>query len=72
MFTDLVMPGGTSGTELAQAARQRMPGLRILFTSGYTRDAAVHGGKLGSGMKFVAKPYTLDVLAAKVREALAD
>jgi signal transduction histidine kinase/DNA-binding response OmpR family regulator len=69
LFTDVVMPA-MSGRELSDAARAIRPHLKILYTSGYTRNAIVHGGRLDPGVQIVAKPFTFDTLSAKVREML--
>jgi PAS domain S-box-containing protein len=72
LFTDIVMPGGLTGRQLAEEARRRRPNLRALFTSGYTENAVVHHGRLDEGVIFLAKPYRRDDLAAKIRAALDD
>lgn len=69
LFTDVVMPG-MDGRRLAEQARARRPGLRLLFTTGYTRDAIAHDGRLDPGVALLAKPFTPDASAAKVREVL--
>ncbi|MEE2794371.1 MAG: PAS domain S-box protein [Pseudomonadota bacterium] len=69
LFTDVVMPD-MSGSELATQAQLRQPELRVLFTSGYTRNAMLHGGRLESGVDFVAKPFTAEHLAQRLRDAL--
>ncbi|KEY97991.1 chemotaxis protein CheY, partial [Sphingomonas sp. BHC-A] len=69
LFTDVVMPG-INGRDLADRARASRPGLKILYTTGYTRNAIVHNGMLDPGVSFLAKPFTLDQLAAKVRQVL--
>jgi CheY-like chemotaxis protein len=69
MFTDVVMPE-VNGAKLAQEARRRRPDLRILFTTGYTRNAVVHNGTLDPGVELIGKPFTIEELAAKVREVL--
>ena len=70
LLTDVVMPV-MSGPALAEAARARRPDLRILFTSGYTRDALVHDGRLDEGVDLLLKPFTLDTLARRLQAALA-
>jgi CheY-like chemotaxis protein len=69
LFTDVVMPGMT-GRELADEARQLQPGLRVLYTSGYTRNAIVHGGRLDAGVEMIAKPFSYSALAQKIRDVL--
>jgi PAS domain S-box-containing protein len=69
LFTDVVMPAMT-GRELADAARKRQPHLRALYTSGYTRNAIVHAGRLDPGVDMIAKPFTFEALAEKVRDVL--
>lgn len=70
LFTDVVMPGGMNGRELAQAARLLRPALPVLFTSGYTENAIVHHGRLDRGVSLLSKPYRRQELAAKVRQVL--
>lgn len=70
LFTDVVMPGGMGGRELADAARELHPDLKVLFTSGYTENSIVHHGRLDQGVKLLSKPYRREQLAAKVREVL--
>jgi signal transduction histidine kinase/CheY-like chemotaxis protein len=69
LFTDMVMPGMT-GRELADSAVERLPGLKVLYTTGYTRNGIVHGGKLKAGVELLPKPFTADQLARKVRSVL--
>ena len=66
LFTDVVMPD-VNGAKLADEARRRRPNLKVLFTTGYTRNAVVHNGVLDSGVEMISKPFTLDALAVKVR-----
>jgi len=70
LFTDVIMPGGPNGPELARLARQRLPGLPVLYTSGYTENAIVHQGRLDPGIHLLEKPYHREQLARKVRNAL--
>ena len=69
LFTDVVMPD-INGKKLADEAVRRRPGLKVLFTTGYTANAVVHSGVLDTGVNFISKPFTLDQLAAKVRAVL--
>ena len=69
LLTDVVMPG-MSGRELADQARAAWPEMQVLFTTGYARNAIVHGGRLDPGVELLPKPFTYDALAAKVREVL--
>lgn len=70
LFTDVVMPGGMNGKQLADAAQLRQPSLKVLFTSGYTEDAIVHQGRLDPGVNLLGKPYRRAELVAKVRQVL--
>ncbi|GAC1667470.1 MAG: hypothetical protein NVS9B2_09040 [Steroidobacteraceae bacterium] len=69
LFTDVVMPD-VNGAKLAAEARRRWPNLKILFTTGYTRNAVVHNGVMDPGVEMIGKPFTLDALAAKLRLVL--
>ena len=71
LFTDVVMPGPVRSTELARKAVERQPGMAVLFTSGYTENAIVHGGRLDEGVELLSKPYTREALARRVRHLLA-
>ncbi|HEX6011017.1 MAG TPA: response regulator, partial [Geminicoccaceae bacterium] len=70
LFTDVRLPGGMNGRQLADAARALRPGLPVLFTTGYARNAIVHGGRLDPGLQLINKPFTRAALAAKLREVL--
>ena len=72
LFTDVVMPGPLRSPELARRARQIIPGIAVLFTSGYTENAIVHGGRLDAGVELLGKPYTREALARKIRHVLAN
>jgi PAS domain S-box-containing protein len=72
LFTDVVMPGGMGGRDLAEAAQNLRPGIAVLFTSGYTENSIVHNGMLDSGIRLLSKPYRRQQLAAKIRDALAE
>ena len=67
LFTDIVMPGGMNGRQLANEAVRRRPGLKVLFTTGYTRNAIVHHGRLDPGVEMIGKPFTFQELAARIR-----
>lgn len=69
LFTDVVMPE-MSGRQLADLARKGHPHLKVLFTTGYTRDAIVHNGVVDPGTAFLPKPFTLDQLALKVQQVI--
>lgn len=70
LFTDVVLPGGMTGAEIAAQVRARQPGVKVLFTTGYARNAIVHHGRLDAGVQLLVKPFTFSDLAAKVRETL--
>jgi signal transduction histidine kinase/DNA-binding response OmpR family regulator len=70
LFTDVVMPGSMRSPELAAKARERIPHVAVLFTSGYTENAIVHGGRLDPGVELLSKPYTREALARKIRHVL--
>ena len=72
LFTDVVMPGPVRSPELARRAKDIKPGLGVLFTSGYTQNAIVHGGRLDSGVELLPKPYTREALARKIRHVLGN
>ncbi|CAL8480732.1 PAS domain S-box protein [Caballeronia sp. S22] len=70
LFTDVVMPGTMRSTELAKLATRMLPHLKVLFTSGYTQNAIVHGGRLDEGVHLLSKPYSREQLASKIRRML--
>ncbi|WP_202325832.1 CHASE3 domain-containing protein [Mesorhizobium sp. 113-3-9] len=69
LFTDIVMPV-MNGRKLAEEAVARQPGLKVIFTTGFTRNAVVHNGVLDHDVHFLAKPFTIEQLGAKLREVL--
>jgi PAS domain S-box-containing protein len=71
LFTDVVMPGPIGSRELARQAQALLPGIRILYTSGYTENAVIHHGRLDPGVHLLSKPYGIEELARKVRLVLA-
>ena len=72
IFTDVMMPGSLRSPDLARKAKERLPNVAVLFTSGYTQNAIVHGGRLDPGVELLAKPYTREALARKIRHVLAN
>ncbi|HEY5237725.1 MAG TPA: CHASE3 domain-containing protein [Rhizomicrobium sp.] len=70
LFTDVVMPGPIPTRELARRAQQMIPGIAVLFTSGYTQNAIVHNGRLDDDVFLLSKPYRRDDLAWKLRSLL--
>ncbi len=70
LFTDMVLPDGMTGRALAEEAHRLRPSLKVLFTTGYTRNAIVHHGRLDPGVRLLSKPFTFVDLAAKVRAML--
>ena len=70
LLTDVVMPGDMNGRELANQAIKLRHGLRVLFMTGYSRDAIIRHGRLDAGVRLIGKPFSFHELAAKVRERL--
>lgn len=71
LLTDIVMPGGMNGRQLADEALKIRPALKVLFSSGYSENAIVHHGRLDAGVELLSKPYRLQELASKVRKVLS-
>jgi CheY-like chemotaxis protein len=69
LFTDVVLPG-QSGRALVDAALELRPGLKVLYTTGYSRNAIVHHGRLDAGVELISKPFTYEQLAGRVRDVL--
>ncbi len=72
LFTDVVLTGPMNGRKVADEALRRRPDLKLLFTTGYTRNAIIHHGRLDEGVKLISKPFTSASLAAKLRAVLDD
>jgi signal transduction histidine kinase len=70
LFTDVVLPGGMTGAQVAAQARELRPNLKVLFTTGYARNAIIHHGRLDKGVQLITKPFSFSDLAAKVRDVL--
>lgn len=72
LITDVGLPGGLNGRQVADAARAIRPDLKVLFITGYAENAVVREGRLESGMSLITKPFEVDFLATKIKEALSD
>jgi signal transduction histidine kinase len=70
LFTDVVIPGGMNGRQLAEEAVRRKAGLKVLFTTGYTRNAIIHHGRLDAGVDLLSKPFSPSDLASRIRSVL--
>lgn len=70
LFTDVVLPGGLNGRQLADAAARIAPDMKLLFTTGYAPNAIVHEGRLDAEVEMIGKPFTSGDLAAKLRDVL--
>jgi signal transduction histidine kinase/DNA-binding response OmpR family regulator len=70
LFTDVGLPGTMNGKQLSDAARRERPDLKVLFTTGYARNAIVHQGRLDEGVELIVKPFTYAGLASKIRQVL--
>jgi signal transduction histidine kinase len=70
VFSDVIMPGKVSALELGDAVRARLPRAQVLFTSGYAEGVLTHEGKLDAGVNLLQKPYSADVLSARIRHLL--
>lgn len=70
LFTDVGLPNGLNGRQLADAARVARPALPVLFTTGYARNAIVHHGRIDPGIELLGKPFTYAALAGKLRQML--
>ena len=70
LFTDVVMPGGMNGRQLADEAHRRYPKLKVLFTTGYSRNAIVHHGRLDPEVEMIGKPFTFQELGTRIRALL--
>jgi PAS domain S-box-containing protein len=71
LFTDVVLPGGMTGAQIAARARElRGSGLKVLYTTGYARNAIFHHGRLDPGVQLITKPFDLSELATKVRDVI--
>ena len=71
LVTDVGLPGGMNGRQLADAARTGRPGLKVLFITGFAETALSNNGQMDLGMAVLTKPFAVDALAARVREMIA-
>ena len=71
LVTDVGLPGGMNGRQLADFGRVARPALKILFITGYAEKAVATGDQLGPGMEVIAKPFAMDVLTAKIKEMIS-
>jgi two-component SAPR family response regulator len=70
LLTDVVLPGGMNGRELTEQVHQRRPAIKVLYMTGYTRNAIIHRGRLDPDIDLLTKPFTADGLTRKVRRIL--
>jgi PAS domain S-box-containing protein len=71
LITDIGLPGGLNGRQMADAARANRPDLKVLFVTGYAENAAIGNGHLEPGMHVLTKPFAMDMLAARIRSIIA-
>jgi CheY-like chemotaxis protein len=72
LLTDVGLPGGMNGRQLADVARQRRSDLKVLFLTGYAENAAVGNGRMEQGMEVMTKPFSLEAFAARVKGMIGD
>jgi CheY-like chemotaxis protein len=70
LFTDVGLPQGMNGRQLAEEVCRRRPEMKVLYTTGYARNAIVHHGRLDSGVHLIVKPFTQRDLARKIRSVI--
>jgi len=70
LLTDVVLPAGMNGRELSEAVRLRRPAVKVLYVTGYTRNAIIHHGRLDPGIDLLTKPFTAEALTRKIRTML--
>ena len=70
LLTDVILPGGMLGPAVAAEVERQRPGTRVLYMSGYTEDALIHGGRLDEGVELISKPFRKAELAARIRTIL--
>jgi CheY-like chemotaxis protein len=72
LMTDVGLPNGMNGRQIADAARSIRPGLKVMFITGYAENAAIGHGHLEPGMTVITKPFAMDVLAVRIKEMCSD
>ena len=70
LVSDVGLPGGMNGRQVADAARATRPGLKVLFVTGYAENAAIGNGLLDAGMQVITKPFVMSDLGSKVKELI--
>lgn len=72
LITDVGLPGGMNGRQVADAAREFRPDMKVLFITGYAENAAIGNGQLEKGMHVIAKPFAMERLAQKIRDMISE
>jgi CheY-like chemotaxis protein len=72
LITDVGLPGGLNGRQMADAARQRRPDLRVLFITGYAENAVIGNGLLEPGLHVLTKPFAMETLAHRITSIIAE
>jgi DNA-binding response OmpR family regulator len=72
LVTDVGLPGGMNGRQVADAARIARPGLKVLFITGYAENAALSHGHLDPGMHVLTKPFTMESLGSRIRTLISE
>ncbi|MCJ2101785.1 response regulator, partial [Methylobacterium sp. E-046] len=70
LVTDVGLPGGMNGRQMAEAGRVKRPGLKVLFITGYAETTVLGNGQLDPGMQVITKPFVVEVLGARIREMI--
>lgn len=71
LVTDVGLPGGMNGRQMADAGRERRPDLKVLFITGYAENAVLGNGHLRPGMQVLTKPFVLETLASRIKDLIA-